>query len=562
MGALTSKAYSFKYRNWELSKKTSIDLTTPFGYKVVVQKRGNEILRILPLVNYAHNEELITNQSRFNFDAEKQNRIKVKLKKYFIKNKKALTSVYKPISTKNVLKTLNKINLQTSNLQIVLGKFIDTESSIAFKEFININKISEKTYLSSSEEIDNNFDFRASYMNQIDLKAFTSCDAIFLIGCNPVIEEPLIGLHIKRAFHERSLPIYTFGAIRNAGFNTINLGNDITRLINISLGKDKFCKKFLNIKKPLILIGNTIFENKDAKNTLNLLKTLYSKLSLIRFLPKTQNNHLLQVLSNDPYQKLLSYDFWNGFCYSFKNVNTLNALEVGAKLNDKITFGNPTFIKPLATRKNPILYLVGADEIKVNNEIYNFVVYQGTHGGLGAFQADLILPTVTPLSYSALYVNMFGQYNFTKKLLEKFSNSKSNMFYPIYMSLNFAKSNINNSSNVLPNHFFTKFRFKAFRYMLLNRLLGISNNTFYLISPFYFLQLLGLVNNNSIINLLKSELENSTIIEFLAQKLSIRKNSSYNLLTKFRHNFAKNETKKKKRSYGVTKITIITGISK
>lgn len=32
MGALTAKAYSFKYRNWEISKNSSIDLYYSFWY--------------------------------------------------------------------------------------------------------------------------------------------------------------------------------------------------------------------------------------------------------------------------------------------------------------------------------------------------------------------------------------------------------------------------------------------------------------------------------------------------------------------------------------------------
>jgi len=570
MGALTSKAYSFQYRSWELSKKTAIDLTTPFGYRVVVQKRGNEIVRILPHVNFAHNEELITNQSRFSFDAEKQNRLKIKIKKVFIKDKNKLNTIYKPITTKKLLNTITSLNMPSSELHTLIGKYVDFETIMAFKEFTNIMPTSKRSVLSSTEQIGTNYDFRSNYLTQIDLNAFESCDALFLIGCNPTMEEPIIGVHIKRAFHEKGLPIYTLGNIATTAFNSINLGNDINRLINICLGKDKFCRNFLNIRKPLILIGNHFFERKDANAIMMLLKTLYEKLSLIRFLPSnTKNNYLTDLVAKDNYLKLLSYNFWNGMCYLHKNVGTINTLELSANYTTTTKLDKLNFIKPVPLRINKILYLVGADEIKVNEQIYNFIVYQGTHGGLGAFQADLILPTVTPLSYSALYTNMFGQYHFTKSILEKFSYVKSGVFYPLYLNLFFAKVNKLNTYTIYQKEIFSNFRFKSFRYMLLNRILGISNNKFHLVSPFQYIHYLTASNNivankvmfNNLITLIKSELENSIKIEFLLQKTSIQKISYDNVLIQFRHNFSVYNLKKKKEAYGIFSLNLNNGMN-
>ncbi|HKY86474.1 MAG TPA: 2Fe-2S iron-sulfur cluster-binding protein, partial [Pseudorhodoplanes sp.] len=59
VGALTSKPYAFQARPWELVKTESIDVMDAVGSNIRVDSRGREVMRILPRVNDAINEEWI-----------------------------------------------------------------------------------------------------------------------------------------------------------------------------------------------------------------------------------------------------------------------------------------------------------------------------------------------------------------------------------------------------------------------------------------------------------------------------------------------------------------------
>src|SRR3954452_8954527 len=64
VGALLPKPYSFKARPWELGKTESIDVMDAVGSAIRVDTRGREVMRILPRINDAVNEEWISDKTR------------------------------------------------------------------------------------------------------------------------------------------------------------------------------------------------------------------------------------------------------------------------------------------------------------------------------------------------------------------------------------------------------------------------------------------------------------------------------------------------------------------
>lgn len=51
VGALTSKPFAFKARNWELKGTESIDVTDAVGSNIRIDSRGPEVMRITPRLN-------------------------------------------------------------------------------------------------------------------------------------------------------------------------------------------------------------------------------------------------------------------------------------------------------------------------------------------------------------------------------------------------------------------------------------------------------------------------------------------------------------------------------
>src|SRR5437763_9288063 len=75
VGALTSKPYAFAARTWELGKTQSIDVMDGIGSAIRVDTRGREVMRILPRINEAVNEEWISDKTRHVVDGLRTQRL-------------------------------------------------------------------------------------------------------------------------------------------------------------------------------------------------------------------------------------------------------------------------------------------------------------------------------------------------------------------------------------------------------------------------------------------------------------------------------------------------------
>ena len=75
VGALTSKPYQNKARPWELTKTESIDVMDAVGSAIRVDSRGREVMRILPRINEAVNEEWISDKTRHVVDGLRTQRL-------------------------------------------------------------------------------------------------------------------------------------------------------------------------------------------------------------------------------------------------------------------------------------------------------------------------------------------------------------------------------------------------------------------------------------------------------------------------------------------------------
>jgi len=75
VGALTSKPYSFTARVWEVIEFKSIDIFDSLNSLIKIECRGSTIMRILPIINDAINEEWISDKIRFNYDSYDKQRV-------------------------------------------------------------------------------------------------------------------------------------------------------------------------------------------------------------------------------------------------------------------------------------------------------------------------------------------------------------------------------------------------------------------------------------------------------------------------------------------------------
>ncbi len=69
VGALTSKPFRYSARTWELARRKSVSPHDSLGSNLVVQVKGNRVMRVVPLENDAVNECWISDKDRFSYEA-------------------------------------------------------------------------------------------------------------------------------------------------------------------------------------------------------------------------------------------------------------------------------------------------------------------------------------------------------------------------------------------------------------------------------------------------------------------------------------------------------------
>jgi NADH-quinone oxidoreductase subunit G len=69
VGALTSKPFRYSARTWELARRKSIAPHDALGSNLVVQVKGDRVMRILPLENEEINECWLSDRDRFSYEA-------------------------------------------------------------------------------------------------------------------------------------------------------------------------------------------------------------------------------------------------------------------------------------------------------------------------------------------------------------------------------------------------------------------------------------------------------------------------------------------------------------
>jgi NADH-quinone oxidoreductase subunit G len=69
VGALTSKPFRYSARTWELARRKSISPHDSTGANLVVQTKGNRVMRVVPLENEEVNECWIADRDRFSYEA-------------------------------------------------------------------------------------------------------------------------------------------------------------------------------------------------------------------------------------------------------------------------------------------------------------------------------------------------------------------------------------------------------------------------------------------------------------------------------------------------------------
>ena len=222
VGALTSKPYAFQARPWELVKTESIDVMDAVGSNIRVDSRGREVMRILPRVNDAVNEEWISDKTRHVWDGLKSQRLD---RPYVRKNGKlqpaswdeAFAAVAKAIKASGMG---NKVGA-------IAGDLAAVEDMYALKALMTALGSGMTDVRPPMSGIDPSMP-RSAYLFNPTIAGIEEADAILIVGSNPRKEAPVLNARIRKAWRAKGMPIAVIGDHADLTYAYEYLGDDIS----------------------------------------------------------------------------------------------------------------------------------------------------------------------------------------------------------------------------------------------------------------------------------------------------------------------------------------------
>lgn len=362
VGALTSKPAAFTARPWEMKKTETIDVTDSVCSAIVMQARGNEVMRIAPRNDDDVNEEWISNKARYAYDGLKRQRLDTP----YMRLEGKLTAV-------SWQEALNAVipHLKTEKTAFYAGAHTSLETLYATKAFGNL--------------INARYEIRPS---NSDMPAVLSCvkfnrtfadidksSAILLVGTNPRKEAAVLNARIRKAWLKNHAEIALIGEVFDANYDITHLGNGADAL-NRFVQSD-FAKILQKAEYPTIIIGEGAVSGPDGVHVIAKIQEIIAELGL----PSDSYAFLAQTAS-----------LVGGVALGFCDNNTVD------DLYSACVTGNIT-----------TMVSIGNDDLQFNRLEKCFKIYIGSHGDRGAEYADIILPTAAYSETDGLYLNAEGR---------------------------------------------------------------------------------------------------------------------------------------------------------
>ena len=370
VGALTSKPYAFAARPWELGKTQSVDVMDGVGSAIRVDTRGREVMRILPRVNEAINEEWISDKTRHVVDGLRTQRLD---RPYIRENGKL-----QPASWQQAFAAIAAKVSRTDGKRIgaIAGDLAAVEEMFALKELLA--KFGSVNLAVQGGDAFDPKAGRASYLFNPTIAGIDQADALLIVGSNPRKEAAVLNARIRKLWRTGQLKVGVIGIKADLTYDYDYIGAGADSLGDLAAGKHSFADVLKNAKKPIVLVGAGAFGRHDGAAVLARAAKLALDIDAVK-------------------------NGWNGFAVLHDTASRAGALDVGfAAGADGLNAAQMTTFGTL-----DVLFLLGADEVKVPDG--TFVVYIGTHGDAGAHRADVILPGAAYTEKSGIFVNTEGR---------------------------------------------------------------------------------------------------------------------------------------------------------
>ena len=204
VGALTSKPYAFQARPWELVKTESIDVMDAVGSAIRVDTRGREVMRILPRLNEAVNEEWISDKTRFIWDGLRTQR----LDRPYVRRDGRL----EPATWSEAFAAIaaRVKNAEPQRIGAIAGDLAAVEEMFALKVLMTALGSPNLDCRQDGAKLDPTRG-RASYLFNPTIAGIDQADAILIVGSNPRREAAVLNARIRKRWRHGDVPIGLIG---------------------------------------------------------------------------------------------------------------------------------------------------------------------------------------------------------------------------------------------------------------------------------------------------------------------------------------------------------------
>ena len=347
VGALTSKPYAFTARPWELTKTETIDVMDALGSNIRVDTKGREVMRILPRNHDGVNAEWISDKTRFVWDGLRRQRLD---QPYLRENGKL-----RPATWPEALQAAAAA-ISGKNLVGLIGDLVPVEAGFALKNLLEGLGGAVECRVDGAKLPALN---RSGYVGSASIEDIDAADEIYLIGCNPRLEAPVLNARIRQAW-TKGADVKLVGQAVDLTYDYALVGADRAALAKLS-------KTAKSATAPLFIIGMGALMEADGAAVLG---------------------HAM-ALAEDTGGKLMVLH---------TAASRVGMLDIDATCEGGVS---------AALGSAEVVFNLGADEVEI--AAGPVVIYQGSHGDRGAHRADIIFPSAAYTEENGLFVNTEGR---------------------------------------------------------------------------------------------------------------------------------------------------------
>ena len=374
VGALTSKPYAFKARPWELRSNESVDLTDSTGSSTYVNFKETEIVRILPKNNNEINESIISDKTRFSYDAIKTQRLQKLFESSDSKN-------FKNSSWISIFEKLDSLLKKESKVTFVVNSELDFES-LQLLSLIENKYFPNVSIRSVDEKTSNSF---ISWNSDKIKNLQTNSRVGILVSSNIRMESAILNTKIRRKVISQIFDVISLGQHSNLSFPAKFVNLNLNKIFEIFEGKSLMSKYILKHNSPVFFIGDSF--NKRLKGGFSISSFIKQIIpsSIVLDIKKSSNSIGVNYL---------------GFKTISNNCVKNSDVCIAINLDDTVVIR-----KLLKNSKSKLVWL-------------------NSFGSKIATKADFLIPTLTAFESESIFINLEQRSQKTLKTLPGIGDSR------------------------------------------------------------------------------------------------------------------------------------------